>query len=276
MRKYILVLLATVFAVSSQAQVKIPPISSSAKVEQGLGIHKITLNYHRPNMNNRKIFGDLIPFNEIWRTGANQATVVDFQGDVQIDGRVVKGGSYALFTIPNPDSWTVILSSNTEQWGSYTYNPDEDVVRFEVKPEKTLKTVETLTISFEEVTPTSAQMQIAWEDTQISFAIVADQQKEIVASIEQAMQSDKKPYLAAAQYYYNNNLDIKRASEWVQKAVETTPELPWVYFWKARIFAKAGNKQEALQAATQGIEVAKKADNDEYIRLNTQMVEELK
>lgn len=260
---------------TSDAQVKLPPASSTQTVTQGLGIKTVTLTYQRPNANGRVVFGELVPYGEVWRTGANNIPNLTFEGEVTIQGHKVAAGTYGLFTIPNKDKWTVILSKNPKQWGSYQYNQAEDVLRFDVKPAKLPKKVETFTIAFENVTTKSSDITIAWENTQIAFNISVDQSAEIMESIDAAMQGEKKPYFQAAQYYFNNNLDINKAVEWV-KLADQGDSAPYIKYWKARILAKAGQNAEAKQAAQEGIDIATKTNNSEYIKLNTQVLRSIK
>lgn len=260
----------------AQAQVKLPPASSTTTITQGLGIKNISLTYQRPNMNGRKIFGTLVPYNEVWRTGANNIPSITFQEEVTIEGNTVPAGTYGLFTIPSANEWTVVLSKNPKQWGAYQYKPEEDFLRFKVKPQKLADQVETFTITFDDVTPKSTKLSMAWENTKIGFTIQTDQSKEIMASIDQAMQGEKKPYFQAAQYYFNNNLDIKKAAEWVKSADQGNTGAPHIKYWKSRILNKSGDKDGARKAAQEGIEMATKANNGEYIKLNTQALNEAK
>jgi len=260
----------------SQAQVKLPPASSTSTISQGLGIKNISLSYQRPNMNGRKIFGALVPYNEVWRTGANNIPSITFEEEVSIEGNAVPAGTYGIFTIPSQNEWTVILSKNPKQWGSYQYKQEEDFLRFKVKPQSLANPVETFTISFEDVTPKSTHVSLAWEKTKVGFTIKTDQSKEILASIDQAMQGERKPYFQAAQYYFNNNLDIKKAAEWAKLADEGNTGAPHIKYWKSRILSKAGDKAGARKAAEEGIEMAKKSNNSEYIKLNTDALNAVK
>lgn len=260
----------------AKAQVKLPPASSSQTVTQGLGISTVTLKYSRPNMNGREIFGGLVPYGEVWRTGANSLPLLTFDGTVTIAGTQVEAGTYGLLTIPGKDKWTVIFSKNTEQWGAYSYNQEEDLFRFDVKPERLAKPMETFTISFSDVQPQRAQLDIAWEQTKISFDLVVDQDAEIMASIDEAMKGDKKPYFQAAQYYYKNDKDIQKALEWVNEADKTPNPAPYIKYWKALIQLKAGDKQGAIATATQGVEIAKQQNNAEYVTLNGQVIADAK
>jgi len=262
------VLLLTANAAS--AQLKLPAASSAQTVTQGLGIENVTLSYSRPSMNGRKIFGELVPYNEVWRTGANTNTTLTFEGDVSLNGHKLAAGTYALFTIPNKSEWTVIISKNTKQWGAYTYNQAEDALRFNVKPQTLNTAVETFTISFDNVTPTSAVLSLAWEKTAIKVDLKVEQQAKILASIDEAMKGEKKPYFAAAQYYFNNNLDLNKALVWFDEAAKAQPKAAHVLYWKAKAQLKAGDKKGAIETATKGVEVATEGKNSEYIKLNTQ------
>lgn len=256
----------------SFAQLKLPAASSAQTITQGLGIENVTLNYSRPSMNGRKIFGELVPYNEVWRTGANTNTTLSFEGDVTLNGHKLTAGTYALFTIPNKNEWTVIISKNTKQWGAYTYNQSEDALRFNVKPQNLSTPVETFTISFDNVTPTDAVLTLAWEKTAVKVDLKVNQQAKIIASIDEAMKGDKKPYFAAAQYYFNNNLDEKKALAWFDEAAKAQPKAAHVLYWKAKAQLKAGDKKGALETATKGVEVATESKNSEYIKLNTQII----
>lgn len=263
-------------AESTHAQIKLPSASSTQTVTQGLGIKNINLTYQRPNVNNRVVFGGLVPFGEVWRTGANNIPSITFEEEVMIEGNKVPAGTYGLFTIPNKNEWTIILSKNVQQWGAYQYKKEEDFLRFTVKPQTLGSTVETFTIAFEDVTTKSTKVTLAWEKTKVGFTITTDQSKEILANIEKGMQGDKKPYFQAAQYYFNNNLDIKKAADWVKKADEGNTSAAHIKYWKSRILAKAGDKAGAKQAAQEGVEMATKGNNPEYIKLNTQALKDIK
>jgi hypothetical protein len=260
----------------SQAQVQLPPASSTTTIIQGLGIKNIILSYQRPNAKGRKIFGDLVPYNEVWRTGANNIPTLTLDEEVEIEGNKVPAGTYGLFTIPTLSEWTVILSKNPKQWGAYQYKQEDDFLRFKVKPQKLAKKVETFTISFEDVTINSTKVTLSWENTQVAFSIKTDQSKEIMESIEHAMKGERKPYFQAAQYYYTSNLDIAKAAEWVKLADQGNTGAPHIKYWKSLILNKAGDKAGARKAAEEGIEMAKKANNPEYVKLNTQALKEAK
>lgn len=258
---------------NADAQIKLPPASSTQFIIQDLGISQVSIIYQRPNIKGRTIFGDLVPYNEIWRTGANNATNITFQDDVKIEGKTLPAGTYALFTIPTTKEWTIIFNSNAKQWGAYTYDQADDVLRIKVKPEKLKNKVESFTISFDDVNDQHMKTSLAWENTKVSFLIEVDQKQEILASIEEAMNSDKKPYFQAAQYYYSHNIDPKKAAEWMLEADKGNTNAPHIKYWKSLILAKAGDKAGAAQAAQEGLEMSKRDKNTEYIKLNTQALQ---
>lgn len=260
----------------AQAQAKLPPASSTQQVTQGLGISKISLTYQRPNSNGRTIFGGLVPYDAVWRTGANNATAITFDSEVHIQGKAVPAGTYGLFTIPTKGDWTIILSKNAEQWGAYTYKQEDDVLRFTTTPNRLAKKVETFTIAFDNVTKNSLEIVMSWENVSVPFTVSVDQTEEIMASLENAMKGEKKPYFQAAQYYFQNNLDIKKSVEWIEEADKGNTKAPHIKYWKAQILTKAGDKAGAAKAAQEGIEIAKQANNAEYIKLNTEALKAAK
>lgn len=272
-------ILALVVAAMGQpvkAQVKLPPASSSQTVIQGLGIRNVTLTYSRPNVNGRKIFGELAPYDKVWRTGANGIPTIKFEDKVTVAGHAVEPGTYGLLTIPGKNEWTIIFSKNSQQWGAYSYKQEEDVLRFTVKPERLSKPVESFTMDFSDVKPQSARLNIAWENTKVAFDLSVDQDAEIMAAIDEAMKGEKKPYLQAAQYYYNNNKDIQKALAWMNEADKAPNSPPYVKYWKARIQLKAGDKTGAAATAQEGLEIAKQQNNEEYVRLNGRVLAEAK
>lgn len=258
------------------AQVKIPPASSSQTITQSLGVSKMTLVYSRPNMNGRKVFGELAPYNKVWRTGANQIPTITFENEVTVAGNKVAPGTYGILTIPNKDKWVIIFTKNNNQWGSYAYDEKEDLFRFTVNSQQLKEPIETFTISFSDVTPSSAKMNLSWEKALITFDLIVDEDAEIMESIDEGMKGDKKPYFASAQYYYKNNKDINKAIEWINKAEEEAPKATYIKYWKGLIQIKAGDKAGASLTAQQGIELAKEENNEEYIKLNGQVLEQAK
>jgi hypothetical protein len=276
--KLILVLLVGVaLGQNSQAQgLKLPQPSTTQTLTQDFGLGKISVVYSRPNMKGRKIFGALEPYDKVWRTGANSATVVKFTEAVKVEGKDLAAGEYALFTIPGKTEWTIIFNKGTKEWGAYTYSEANDVLRVKVKPAVLKDKVETFTIQFASVYDTSAQLQLAWENTLVSVNLTTSFDDRVMANIAEAMKGDKKPYFQSALYYFNNGKDLKTALAWMNEAEKEMTDAPWAKLWKGRIQLKMGDKAGAAASAKEGIEIAKKIKNDEYIRLNTQLLEETK
>lgn len=255
---------------------KMPQASSGQTVVQDFALGKINLTYSRPSMKGRKIFGALEPFDKVWRTGANSATVIKFSDEVTIEGKTIPAGEYGLFTIPNPTEWTVILSKTAKAWGAYTYNAADDFARFKVKPITLNPAVETFTIQFADVKATSAKIQLMWEKTLVQLNLSTSIDERVMASIDEAMKSDKKPYFQAAQYYFENGKDLKTALSWMDEAEKVQPKAPHVRLWKARVQLKMGDKAGARATAQAGLDLATEQKNEEYIRLNSQLIAETK
>lgn len=276
--KTILLLALTVaLNVDLQAQgLKMPQASSSQTIIQNFGLGKITLNYSRPNVKGRKIFGGLEPYGAVWRTGANSATLISFTEPVKINGKELPAGEYGLFTIPGKDEWTVIFNKGAKQWGAYEYKEAEDVLRVKVKTTKLKDKVETFTIQFANVYPTTAQLQLMWEDTAVSVDLSTEVDATVMASIDEAMKGEKKPYFAAAQYYYSNGKDLNKALEWINAAEAADSKAPWIKLWKGRIQLKMGDKAGAATTAAAGLQAATEMKNQEYIRLHTELLSEAK
>jgi len=270
--KLILLAALTVFTANTYAQLT-PAPSSTQTISQDFGLGKITLTYSRPNVKGRKIFGNVEPYGKVWRTGANSATVIKFSDDVSIEGHKVPAGEYGLFSIPGETEWTIILSKNSKQWGAYTYKDADDYLRFTVKPGKLSEIQETFTMQFINVFPTSAELRLMWEHTALNLHLTTDIDAKVMARIDSAMKTDKKPYYEAVIYYYNNNKDLKTALPWAEEMGKMPGMPPFVAdLWKARLQLKTGDKAGAIITATAGVDAAKKANNDEYIRLNTELI----
>jgi hypothetical protein len=253
-----------------------PNPSSGQSIIQEFGLGKVTLTYNRPNTKGRKIFGALEGYGQVWRTGANNATSITFTDEVTFGGKTLPAGSYSLFTIPNKTDWTIILNKTAQQWGAYDYKEADDILRITLKPTTTKSLMETLTINFSDVKAGSMNLDIVWENTAISIPLTVNYDLKVMANIEKAMQGDKKPYFAAAQYYYENNKDIKKALEWVTEAEKNDAKAPWYKLWKARIQLKAGDKVGAKATAEAGLKLAQNIKNEEYVRLHQTFLTQLK
>lgn len=262
----------------------IPAPSPAATLKQRVGLTDIEIVYARPGVKGRKIFGGLEPFGSIWRVGANNATTISFSTPVAFGGKQVPAGKYALFAQLGREEWTVILSSANQQWGSYRYDPKDDVARVTVPVVNLGSTVvETFVIDVNNIRDDSAVMNLVWESTLVSVPLKFDVVPKVRAQIEAAMASDaaKKPYIAAAMFYLEHNLDLKKAAQWIDLGIAEQPEnfrFPFTYR-KARILVALGDKAGARAAAEQSLADARKAQGslkDEYVRLNEALLAGLK
>ena len=271
-------LFAAIFiaAVSAEAQpLRTPAPSPTQTVQQDFGISSMQLIYSRPGMRGRKIFGDLVPYGKIWRTGANQATRIKFSEDVSIGGQPLKAGEYALYTIPNENEWEIVINKGSANWGT-DYKQEDDILRVKAKPVRLNDAVETFTMQFDNIKATSADLKIMWEKTAVTVPITSDIDSKVMAQINNLMNKDNRPYFGAAMYYLENGKDLNQALVWFDKAIEQNPNAFWVYHQKANALAKLGKKDEARQTANKSIELAKAQNNDDYVKLNEKLLAGLK
>ena len=275
--KKLIVLLFSIYFLSYSpvfAQLKMPQVSSSQTITQEFGLGSVTVKYSRPNVKGRKVFADLAPYGDVWRTGANTVTTVSFSDDITLEGQAVKAGEYALLTIPGKDSWTIILNKGTKQWGTYAYKEADDVLRFMVKPLRLKNKLETFTITFSDVTPNTAKLNLLWEATQVSIDMMTDVDGKVMAGIDEAMKGDRKPYMQAAVYYYDNGKDLSKALTWMNAMAPADQKTPWYNYWKAKIQLKSGDKAGAIASAKTGLEIAETMKIAEYVRLNSAVLAE--
>ncbi len=266
-------------ALSSTAiaqQLKTPAPSSTQTIKQDFGLGSIELSYSRPNGKGRKIMGDLVPFGKVWRTGANQATTITFADEVTIGDKKVPAGKYGLLSIPDKNSWTLIISKQTDVTGPDAYKQESDVVRVNALPISTVNNVESFTMQFANVKATSCELHLMWEKTVVSLPITTDVESKVMKQIDDAMNKDNRPYFGAAMYYMDNAKDLNKALSWFDKAIEQNPNAFWVHHQRANCLAKLGKKDEAIAAANKSIELATTAKNDDYIKLNKDLLKTLK
>jgi len=271
--KKVVVLLFVLFSVGASAQgIKTPAPSPTQTIKQDFALSSIEITYSRPAAKGRKIFGDLVPFGKIWRTGANAATKVTFGEDVKVGGVPVKAGSYAIYSVPTANDWEIIINKGANNSGLTGYKTEDDVARFKVESMQLPMMIENFTIILGNLTASSADIQILWENTAVQIPVVADIDSKIMAQINSAMTVDSRPYFQAASYYFDNGKDINKALEWANKAVEAQPTAYWVMHLKAKVQAKAGDKAGAKATAMKSMEMAKQAKNDDYVVLNQKLI----
>lgn len=251
---------------------KIPAASSGQRIEQDFGLGVISVNYYRPNTKGRKIFNGIEPYGIVWRTGANNATVIKLSDTVQVEGHTLAPGSYSLFSIPGADEWTIIFNKNINQWGAYSYDTKQDLLRFKVKPTKLANKVETLTIQFADVYEDDCLLQILWENTGINLHLKTNAENRILANIQEAMKGENKPYYMAAIWYYNHGHDINQALAWMQEANKAQPQAFNVKYWLAKLQLKTGDKKSAIISANEGLKLASAQNSPEYVRMNKEIL----
>lgn len=260
---------------SAIAQIKMPAPSPTQTVKQDFALSAVEVTYSRPAKKDRVIMGDLVPYGKLWRTGANQPTKVKFGEDVKLNGKLVPAGEYALYTIPGKDKWTIVINDGLKNWGADGYKQENDKVRFEAEPAELPFNVESFTIMFDDVKAQSMTMILLWEKTMVPIAITADIDGKVMASIDEAMKGEKKPYFQAASYYFETGRDLKKALEWADKAIEQAPTAFYMVHLKAKIQAKSGDKAGAKATALKSIELSKKANNADYVALNEKLIASL-
>ncbi len=249
-----------------------PQPSPTQTVKQNFGVGSIELSYSRPAKKGRKIMGDLVPFGKVWRTGANSATTLTFSEDVTIGGKEIKAGKYGLLTIPDAGKWTIIISKDINVNQPSLYKPENDVVRVQADAVATPFTIENFTINFSDITGSSCNLELMWENTYLQFAITTGTDAKVMKQIDELMNKDNKPYFNAASYYYDNGKDMSQALSWVNKALETNKDAFYMYLLKARIHKKLGDKTASKAAAIACIELATKAKNDDYVKMATELI----
>lgn len=254
--------------VNLAAQVKMPAPSPLQHLEQEFALGKIHVTYSRPVTKGRKVFGDLVPFNMLWRTGANAATIIRFTDPVEIRGKKIDTGSYALYTIPGYDSWEIILNKGVKNWGVDGYKETEDVFRFKVAPVRISKRVESFTMAFENVERESCELHLTWEKTDVMIPFRVNIKERIRTQLSAAMLTDTKPYWEAAQFYNEYDNNPRKAMENIRKAVELNPNAYWMWLYKANIEKAEGNKKAAMESSVKSMELARAAKNDDYVRMN--------
>ncbi|HEY8688927.1 MAG TPA: DUF2911 domain-containing protein [Chitinophagaceae bacterium] len=274
MKQFLIICFIAIATIAS-AQLHTPAPSPTQTLKQDFGVSSIELIYSRPGIKGRKIFGDLVPWNKVWRTGANSATRIKFNDDVIFGGQPLKAGEYAIYTVPNENEWEIIINKGSANWGTDYKQPD-DIFRVKVKPMKLNEIVESFTMQFANVKPTTTDLQIMWDRTAVSVPITTDIDKKIMGQIDDVMKKDSRPYFQAAAYYLENGKDINQALLWFDKAIEQNPNGFFIYYQKANALVKLGRKDEAKVVSQKSMQLAKEQKNDDYVRLNKKLLAELK
>src|SRR5664279_2318052 len=269
-------LLCTTGLLAQTPRAQAPAPSPACTLKQRVGLTDVEIVYSRPGVKGRTIFGSLVPYDKVWRTGANNATKITFSTAVKLNGAEIPAGTYALFTIPGENEWTTLISKNVTQ-SARQCDEKADVVRVKATPVKLAETIETFTIEFNNITDESAVLNLVWEKTVVPIKLEVELAGQLVPQIEAVMASDEKnkPYYPAAMFYYDHGQDLQKASKWVDAAIATR-EAHYIVHLKAKILAKLGDKEGAIAAAKRSIELAIKANDTGYVKMNADLISSLK
>ena len=280
MKKILIALVVFLANFVVEAQVKTPQSSPESTVLQTVGLTKVEVVYHRPSIKGRVVFGDLVPFGKVWRTGANENTTISFSEDIVIDGKPLLKGKYALYTLPKADNWEIIFYKTTDNWGTpETFDEANVVLKANAKPMITDRRLETFTISFGNVDLDSATLEIAWEKTYVNLKFEVPTKKAVTASIEKVLAGPTAgDFFSAGQYYFQSNSDLNKSLELVNKGIALTKPGADVPFWylrqKSLIQAKLNDIKGAIESAKLSLDGATKAKNNDYIKMNNDSIAE--
>ncbi len=277
MKKVVLLTFALTLMFSANAQIETPQASPFTKVEQKVGLTDVTLEYSRPSMRDREVFGNLVPYGKVWRAGANKNTIITFSNPVTIDGKELKAGSYAVFITPSAKSWDVMFYSDTNNWGTpQNWDDSKVAAKTTIETMNMPMNVETWTMTFDNLTNDSAELGFIWENTMASLKFEVPTDKAVTASIEKAMAGPSaNDYYASAVYYMQAEKDLEKAKMWMDKAMAMSKEPA---FWQLRqqslLYAKMGDKKQAIATAKKSLEKAEANGNADYVKMNKDSLKE--
>jgi tetratricopeptide (TPR) repeat protein len=258
---------------AADEKVEFPAASQHAVVKQRVGLTDVEVDYSRPNKNNREIFGGLVPFGKTWRTGANKPTRVKFSAEVKLGDKQVPAGEYLIYTIPNANEWTIIVSKDLNAQSVADYKQEADAARVMAKPMALAMPVETLTIGFEDLRANSATLYVEWDKTRVPVNLTTNDIEKVSKGIDATVKSGKPQepgfYYSAASFYLDQNKDLPQALKWVDQALEKNPKAYFMHYKRAQILAKMGNKKEAISAAEKSIEILQAGPNPDESAIGT-------
>jgi hypothetical protein len=276
--KKVLIALAIILApFATEAQIRTPQASPKANIKQTVGLTDVEVTYSRPSARGRAVFGNLVPFGKLWRTGANENTIINFSDDVVIDGKTLKKGKYAIYTIPKIESWEVIFYLSTDNWGLPENWSDSYVaLRTTVKEDALPTPLDTFTIGINGLDPNFAYLEMAWENSHVALKFEVPTAKNATASIEKVLAGPTwNDYFAAAQYLFQSNGNLDTARTYVDKAVDMSTDKPYYLTrLKSLIQAKQGDKAGAVETAKVSLAAAEAANNQDYVKMNKESIAE--
>ena len=278
-KNYIFFILFSLSTVLTNAQVKTPQASPVCTISQAVGTSDISITYSRPGAKNRVIFGNIVPYDKMWRTGANKATKISFSEEVTFAGQKLPAGEYSLFTIPSTSEWEVILNNELNLWGTGEYNEADDVLRVKIPSSSNENHIESSTIDLNTFSSSGADLTISWEKTKIIIPIntnaIEKIQKEYTTLLEEGPSANT--YYKGARFFLENNLDLELALKWINSAIEKRPEAFWMSYQKARILVLMNNSKEAIKVAKEVITMAEAAeDSYGYDKKANDLIKEIK
>lgn len=255
--------LTAAFHAQAQGNLDLPAQSQAAEVKQRVGVTDITVNYHRPLVNGRKIWGALVPFGQVWRAGANENTTIEFTTPVSVEGKPLPAGKYGLHMIPNADTWTVIFAKFAQAWGSYSYNQAEDALRVDVKPRALNEPEDALEYEFENLKPDSVDVTLKWEKVAVPFHVSINEPETTVAAIKTQLRGRAQyswgPLNEAAQYCLTKKTNLEDALKWADQSIQIEERFENLST-KAEILAAMNRADEAKKVRDHAMEVGKPAD----------------
>lgn len=275
MKRIVIVLaIALGYSVSVKAQLNLPPASTDATFKQQIGFGEVELKYSRPSARGRLIFGGIVPYGEMWRTGAHDATTIKFSEAVKLNGNDIPAGTYSFFTIPNQNEWTIVINKATEMHGTSDYTQEQDLVRFTVKPEKSSRYYETFTIEVNDFTKEEAGLFLLWENTQVKLTIKMNVDEKVMAEINDRINVKKEDraslFYQSSSYYFNNNKDLKQAYAWVQIANSKAQDAAYLQL-QAKIEAAMNDYAAAIKTLKASTELATTKKLDQVIAANEKL-----
>lgn len=284
MKKTLITICLAMFYLATSAQITVPRPSPEGSTYSKVGLTDITVDYFRPKVKGRKIFGlgedYLIPFGQIWRTGANSGTILTTSTDIMVEGKTLPAGEYMILTIPGKDTWTVIFYNDKSIGGNMNaYKQEDEQLRVSVKATHLSEPVETLTFNIADISEdnTKAAIELAWENTSVKAGIEVSFDDIVMKQIKKNTVVNDRNYVAAANYYFSTGKDLEQALKWMDMYLKNHPKEFWNIHTKAQILAKMGMKKEAKEAAKESIELAKASESGDfgYIKRNEELIKSL-
>ena len=265
------------FSGQALAQLNLPNASPDGEFKQEVGFTEVLVKYSRPGVKGRTIFGGLIPYGELWRTGAHDATTIHFSDTVKLNGNTIPAGTYSFFTIPGQTEWTIILNKDTAMHGTSEYKQENDLLRFKVAAEKPARFYETFTIEVGDIVKDGASLFVIWENTQLKMAITTNADEVVMAEINNRINVKKEDraslFYQSALYYFNNNKDVKQAYEWIQVATKKGQDAMHLQL-QAKIEASLKKYDAAIANAKASSELAKAKKLDQVVAANEKLIQE--